>query len=59
MYSEGDFLPGLVVDRYGALLSVQILTAGMELLRREIVSMFAETLAPRRRRLPWTDADSP
>ena len=47
VYSEGDFLPGLVVDRYGALLSVQILTAGMELLRREIVSIFAETLSPR------------
>ena len=35
VYSEGDFLPGLIVDRYGALLSVQILTAGMEILREE------------------------
>ncbi|MGZ8446491.1 MAG: class I SAM-dependent rRNA methyltransferase [Candidatus Deferrimicrobiaceae bacterium] len=47
VYSEGDFLPGLVVDRYGALLSVQILTAGMEILREEIVSTLAGVLAPR------------
>ncbi len=47
VYSEGDFLPGLVVDRYGPLLSVQILTAGMELLRQEIVSILAGELAPR------------
>jgi 23S rRNA (cytosine1962-C5)-methyltransferase len=47
VYSEGDFLPGLVVDRYGALLSVQILTAGMEILREEIVSTLVGELAPR------------
>jgi 23S rRNA (cytosine1962-C5)-methyltransferase len=47
VYSEGDFLPGLVVDRFGALLSVQILTAGMELLRREIVSVLDDLLSPR------------
>ncbi|NNG46868.1 MAG: class I SAM-dependent rRNA methyltransferase, partial [Deltaproteobacteria bacterium] len=47
VYSEGDRLPGLVVDRFGALLSVQILTAGMELLRREVVSVLAEMFSPR------------
>lgn len=47
VYSEGDHLPGLVVDRFGALLSVQILTAGMEHLRREIVSVLAEAFSPR------------
>ncbi|MGB5994012.1 MAG: class I SAM-dependent rRNA methyltransferase [Candidatus Deferrimicrobiaceae bacterium] len=47
VYSEGDHLPGLVVDRFGALLSVQILTAGMELLRREVVEVLAEALSPR------------
>lgn len=30
VYGESDFLPGLVVDRYGDCLSVQILSAGME-----------------------------
>ncbi|HSQ53908.1 MAG TPA: class I SAM-dependent rRNA methyltransferase [Candidatus Bathyarchaeia archaeon] len=47
VYSEGDFLPGLVVDRCGTLLSVQILTAGMELVRREIVSVLDDLLCPR------------
>ena len=36
--SEGDFLPGLIVDRYGSGLCVQILTAGMEKMRREILA---------------------
>jgi 23S rRNA (cytosine1962-C5)-methyltransferase len=47
VYSEGDFLPGLVVDRFGTLFSVQILTAGMELLRQEIVSVLTDAFSPR------------
>lgn len=47
VYSEGDFLPGLIVDRFGAVLSVQILTAGMDLLRQEIGEVLSETLSPR------------
>ncbi len=42
VYSEGDFLPGLVVDRYGSAICVQILTAGMEGIREEIVESLAE-----------------
>jgi 23S rRNA (cytosine1962-C5)-methyltransferase len=42
VYSEGDFLPGLIVDRYGSVLCVQILTAGMEVVREEIVASLAE-----------------
>ncbi len=30
IFSEADFLPGLIVDRYADFLSVQILTSGME-----------------------------
>ena len=30
VFSEGDFLPGLIVDRYSDLLSVQILTQAMD-----------------------------
>ncbi len=30
IYSEGDYLPGLIVDKYGDCLAVQILTAGMQ-----------------------------
>lgn len=41
VYSEGDFLPGLVVDRYGSLLCLQVLTAGMEAVRAEIVDALA------------------
>jgi 23S rRNA (cytosine1962-C5)-methyltransferase len=36
--SEGDFLPGLIVDRYGDFLVCQFFTAGMELFKGEIVS---------------------
>ena len=42
VYSEGDFLPGLIVDRYRSVLCVQILTAGMEAVRAEIVDTLAE-----------------
>jgi 23S rRNA (cytosine1962-C5)-methyltransferase len=35
---EGDFLPGLIVDRYGDFLVCQFFTAGMELFKAEIVS---------------------
>ena len=31
VHSEGDFLPGLVVDRYADAISIQTLTLGMEL----------------------------
>ena len=34
---EGDFLPGLVVDRYGDFLVVQFFTAGMDSLRGVVV----------------------
>ncbi len=46
-HSEADFLPGLVVDRYGDLLSVQILTAGMETVRGPILDALERVLAPR------------
>lgn len=39
VHGEGDFLPGLVVDRYGPVLVVQITTAGMELYRDAIVDL--------------------
>jgi 23S rRNA (cytosine1962-C5)-methyltransferase len=45
-YGESDALPGLVVDRYGAVLVVQITTAGMERLRAQISSVLQELLSP-------------
>ncbi|WP_306533426.1 class I SAM-dependent rRNA methyltransferase [Geobacter sp.] len=47
VHGEGDFLPGLVVDKYGDLLSVQILTAGMEARRGAIVEALVELFSPR------------
>jgi 23S rRNA (cytosine1962-C5)-methyltransferase len=44
--AEGDFLPGLIVDRYNNGLCVQILTAGMERMRSEIVSALKSVCAP-------------
>ena len=45
--SEGDFLPGLIVDRYGGILSVQILTAGMEIVREALLDSLERLLSPR------------
>jgi len=44
--SEGDFLPGLIVDKYDAGLCVQVLTAGMEKLRGPLIERLAEALSP-------------
>lgn len=46
VFSESDGLPGLVVDRYGEHLVVQITTAGMELLRESIIEALHKVLAP-------------
>src|SRR6185295_12318446 len=35
IYGESDFLPGLVADRYGDYLTLQILTLGMEKLKND------------------------
>jgi 23S rRNA (cytosine1962-C5)-methyltransferase len=42
IYGESDGLPGLIVDRYSQTLVVQILTAGMEKLRNEIITSLVE-----------------
>jgi 23S rRNA (cytosine1962-C5)-methyltransferase len=47
IFGEGDHLPGLIVDRYGDLLVMQILTAGMERLREVILEALRRVLAPR------------
>jgi len=36
--AEGDFLPGLIVDRYGDFLVCQFFTAGMDRLKSEVVA---------------------
>ena len=48
IFSEGDFLPGLVVDRYNDILSMQVLTQAMDLdqIREVVVSELKEKLQP-------------
>lgn len=46
-FGDSDGLPGLVVDRYGDILVVQITTAGMERLKNEIVAALTKVIAPR------------
>ncbi len=46
IFGEADGLPGLVADRYGASLSVQVLTAGMELLRPRVEETLRFLLNP-------------
>lgn len=46
VYGESDFLPGLVVDRYGDILVAQITTAGMELMKAAIVEALVKVIKP-------------
>ncbi|MCJ7545916.1 MAG: class I SAM-dependent rRNA methyltransferase [Deltaproteobacteria bacterium] len=46
IHAEGDLLPGLICDKYGDYLVLQINTAGMEQFRDEIISLLKELLAP-------------
>src|SRR3989449_2748678 len=47
VFSEGDWLPGLTVDRYGSCLAVQIATLGMDRLRDDITAGLQDALHPR------------
>lgn len=47
VYSEGDLLPALIVDRYGDYLSMQTLNQGMDRMQNEIVGCLEELLQPR------------
>jgi 23S rRNA (cytosine1962-C5)-methyltransferase len=46
VYGESDFLPGLVVDKYGDYLSVQMLSAGMEVRCSLILEALQRVFAP-------------
>lgn len=47
VHSEGDFLPGLIVDKYENALSIQTLTLGMERWKETICDILEELLEPR------------
>lgn len=47
VYAEADGLPGLIVDRYGDYLVIQILTLGMEIRRDLIIGALVEIFNPK------------
>lgn len=46
IFSEGDLLPGLIVDKYEKALSLQILTLGMERWKSDAADILRELLHP-------------
>jgi 23S rRNA (cytosine1962-C5)-methyltransferase len=46
VYGESDGLPGLVIDRYGDVLVVQVTTAGMEQVRDTLLEVLQDCLQP-------------
>ncbi|HOY23309.1 MAG TPA: class I SAM-dependent rRNA methyltransferase [Cellvibrio sp.] len=46
VYGDSDLLPGLVVDRFGDYLVVQIAGAGMELVKNDIIDALVQVLKP-------------
>lgn len=47
VHAEGDGLPSLIVDRYGDHAVVQLLSAGIEAVRADVLGAVAEVLEPR------------
>jgi len=46
VHAEGDGLPSLIVDRYGASVVAQLLSAGLERVRDDVVAALVEALRP-------------
>ncbi len=46
IFSESDFLPGLIVDKYDKCLVIQILTAGMENFKDVLIEILDELIVP-------------
>ncbi len=46
IFGESDGLPGLVIDRFGDCLVIQITTAGMELMKQEVIAAVMKVLRP-------------
>lgn len=47
IFSEADFLPGLIVDRYADFLSLQILSSGIEKVQQSIIEILVKHLSPK------------
>ena len=46
VHAESDGLPGLIVDRYGDVLVLQVLSAGVEAWREDILDLLEDLLSP-------------
>ncbi len=46
VFAESDGLPGLIIDRFGSVLSVQITTAGIEKQKDILINILLELLSP-------------
>lgn len=46
-YGDSDFLPGLVIDRFGDVCVVQIASAGMEQVKDDIIEALQKVVAPK------------
>ena len=46
VYGESDGLPGVVIDRFGSVLSVQITTAGIEIRKDSLITALHELFSP-------------
>lgn len=46
VFSEADYLPGLIVDKYADFLSVQILSAGIERIKETVLDELQKLLKP-------------
>lgn len=47
IFGDADLLPGLVVDRFGDYLVVQLASVGMELVKDEIIEALVQTVKPK------------
>ncbi|MDE6241118.1 MAG: class I SAM-dependent rRNA methyltransferase [Anaeroplasmataceae bacterium] len=47
IFAEADFLPGLIVDQYSDILSVQFLCLGMDKIKKDIIDILVEEIKPR------------
>jgi 23S rRNA (cytosine1962-C5)-methyltransferase len=47
VHAEGDGLPSLIVDRYGEYVVAQLLSAGLEAVREDVIAAISDALAPR------------
>jgi 23S rRNA (cytosine1962-C5)-methyltransferase len=46
IHAEGDLLPGLIVDRYGDWLVVQLLDQGMDRMAEQVIAALSEVVSP-------------